>query len=221
MPIVVAASACSSDPSPACAEENAVHARFRLGTEPLPGFLDVPFPSDAYMEGGHFVGSFPGLERTFKNNSSVLAAQLALTSGWSRIAPVLFLVDDSTSPKTDSGEDAGAGVDHSTLPADEDACKADGSSVFLIDLEAPTRRRPCPCRASILDERERESTRFYVAIGPARGVVLAEGHRYAAVMTSRLKTEAGVAVGASADFTATAVKKEGALGSLYGAAYER
>jgi len=221
-PIVVAASACSSDPSLASAPENAVHARFRLGADPLPGFLDVPFPSDAYMEGGHFTGTLPGLERTFKNNSSVLAAQLALTSGWSRIAPVLFAVDDSSLPRTESGEDAGAGVDRATLPADEDACKADGSSIFLIDLEAadPGTAR-VPCRASTLDERERESGRVYVAIGPARGVVLAEGHRYAAVMTSRLKTESGLAVGASSDFTRTAVKKEGALGALYGAAYDK
>ena len=40
-------------------------------------------------------------------------------------------------------------------------------------------------------------------------------------MTSRVKTESGVAIGASADFTSTAVKKEGALGALYGAAYDK
>ena len=222
VPVVVAASACSSDPAAAPAAETTVHARFRLGTDPLPGFLDVPFPSDAYMEGGHFTATLPGLDRTFKNNAGVLATQLALTSGWSRIAPVLFLVDDPALPTLDNGEEAGASVDRMTLPADEDACKADGSSVFLIDLEAtdPGAAR-VPCRATTLDERERESSRFYVAIGPARGFVLAEGHHYAAVMTSRLKTEAGVALGASTDFTTTAVKKEGPLGSLYGAAYDK
>lgn len=222
VPVVAAASACSSDPAPASSAENAVHARFRLGDGALPGFLDVPFPSDAYMASGRFVASLPGLERTFKNNASVLAAQLALTSGWSRIAPALFLVDDAALPKTDSGEDAGAGIDRMTLPADEDACKADGSSVFLIDLDAsdPAAARVA-CRASTLDERDRESTRFYVAIGPARGVVLAEGHHYAAVMTSRIKTESGASVGASADFTTTAVKKQGALASIYGAAYDK
>ena len=222
VPVVVAASACSSDPAAAPAAETTVHARFTLGADPRPGFLDIPFPSDAYMEGGHFTATLPGLDRTFKNNAGVLATQLALTSGWSRIAPVLFLVDDPALPRLDNGEEAGASVDRMTLPADEDACKADGSSVFLIDLEAtdPSAAR-VPCRASTLDERERESSRFYVAIGPARGFVLAEGHHYAAVMTSRLKTEAGVALGASTDFTTTAVKKEGALGSLYGAAYDK
>ena len=69
VPVVLAASACSSDPAAAPAAETTVHARFRLGTDPLPGFLDVPFPSDAYMEGGHFTATLPGLDRTFKNNS--------------------------------------------------------------------------------------------------------------------------------------------------------
>jgi hypothetical protein len=46
----------------------------------LPAFLDVPFPSDAYMQDGRFASTLPGLERTFKNNADVLAA---LTSGWS------------------------------------------------------------------------------------------------------------------------------------------
>ena len=222
LPVAAVAAACSSDPSPSPAAGDAVHARFRRGSEALPGFLDVPFPSDVYMEGGHFVGSLPGLETTFKNNASVLATQLALTSGWSRIAPVLFLVDDPTKPRLDSGEEAGGSIDRSTLPADEDACKSDGSSVFLIDLEAtdPGAAR-VPCRASTLDERERESSRFYVGIGPARGIVLSEGHRYAAVMTSRLKTESGAPLAASVDFTTTAVKKEGPLASVYGAAYDK
>ena len=144
------------------------------------------------MDGRPLRRLVPGHRRTFKNNSNVLAAQLALTSGWSRIAPALFPIDDSSLPKADDGEAAGAGVDRATLPADEDACKADGSSVFLIDLEAtdPGAAR-VPCRATTLDERDRESARFLVAIGPARGVVLAEGHRYAAVITSRVKTRGG------------------------------
>jgi dienelactone hydrolase len=221
--IATAASGCSSDPATeAAANEKAVHARFRLGNQALPGFLDVPFPSDAYMKDGHFVAAFPGLERTFASNADVLGAQLGLTSGWSRIAPVLFAIDDGSLPALDNGEAAGAGVDRTTLPIDEDACRADGSSVFLVDLEAtdPGAAR-VPCRASVLDERERDSGRTIVAIGPARGFVLAEGHRYAAVMTSRLKSESGADLGASADFTKTAVNKEGALAPIYGAAYDR
>ena len=221
VPVVVAASACSSE-SQAAAGSTGVQPRFRLGKEALPGFLDVPFPSDAYRKDGHFVSAFPGIERTFKNNSDVLATQLAATTGWSRIASVLFPIEDPTLPVTDSGEFPGAGIDHESLPADEDACKADGSSVFLIDLQAtdPAAAR-VPCRASTLDERQLDTGRFLVAIGPARGFVLAEDHRYAAVITSRVKTEAGVPLVASDDFTTTAVKAQGPLAAVYGDAYAK
>jgi dienelactone hydrolase len=223
LPVAVAASACADDPDP---DPNAglvtVQARFRTGNAALPAFLDVPFPSDAYMADGHFVSSFPGIERTFKSNAELLASQLGLTSGWSRIAPALFPIEDFSLPRTESGEPGGAGVARDTLPADEDACTSDASSVYLIDLEAtaPAAAR-VPCRASILDERDLESGRFLVAVGPARGVVLAEGHRYAAVLTSRMKLESGAEIGASPDFTRVVVGKQGPLGPLYGAAYER
>jgi dienelactone hydrolase len=223
VPVAVAASACGdSSGADSGAAREAVQARFRVGKGALPDLLDVPFPSDAYMKDGHFVSSFPGVERTFKNNADLLGAQLGLTSGWSRIAPVLFAIEDVSLPATDTGEPAGAGVDRTSLPADEDACKSDGSSVYVIDLEAadPAAAR-IPCRASILDERDLESGRFLVAIGPARGVVLAEGHRYAAVLTNRVKREGGGKLGASADFAAAARRKEGAHGALYGAAYEK
>ena len=223
LPIAVAASACSDDsgPDPAASVKN-VDARFRLGNDAVPGFLDVPFPSDAYMKDGRFVSTFPGLERTFKNNAAVLGTQLGLVNGWSRIAPALFAIEDFAIPKTDTGEAAGTGIDRQTLPADEDACRADKSSVFLIDLEtADLAAARIPCRASVLDERDLESGRYLVAIGPARGFVLAEGHRYAAVLTSRVKREAGGEIAASAEFTKTAVRKEGPLGALYGAAYDK
>ena len=221
LPALVAVSACSSDAA-VSTESAGVQPRFRLGKEALPGFLDVPFPSDAYRKDGHFVSAFPGLERTFRSNADVLATQLGRTTGWSRIAPVLFPIEDPSLPASDTGELPGAGVDRASLPADEDACKADGSSVFLIDLQAtdPASARVA-CRASILDERDRDTSRFLVAIGPARGLVLAEDHRYAAVMTSRVQTEAGLALVASADFTSTAVKAQGAFGSVYGDAYAK
>lgn len=223
LPVSLAVGACAEDLDPDPNEGLiTVQARFRTGNEAIPGFLDVPFPSDAYMVDGHFGTSFPGIERTFKSNGSLLASQLGLTSGWSRIAPALFPIEDFTLPRAENGEPGGAGVSRETLPVDEAACKADGSSVFLIDLEAadPTAAR-VPCRASILDERDLESGRFLVGIGPARGVVLAEGHRYAAVLTSRVKLESGAEISASPDFTKAAVSKRGPLAGLYGAAYDK
>ena len=114
-------------------------ARFETGGEAKPLFLDVPFPSDAYVDGatGRFA-KVPGLERTFKRNSELLAGQLERVGGWSRIAPVMFLVDDLSAPLRDeeTGEKGSAVIDRATLPADEKACAADASSVFLLDLDA-------------------------------------------------------------------------------------
>ena len=225
VPVAVAVAACEAehpDPFEGLDRLQAVVARFRLGSDAVPGFLDVPFPSDAYMKDGRFISSYPGMERTFKSNAAVLGTQLGLTSGWSRIAPVLFAIEDFRAERTANDEPGAAGVDRETLPLDEDACKADGSSVFLIDLEAadPATAR-IPCRTTILDERDLESGRFLVGIGPARGVVLAEGHRYAAVLTSRVKREGGEKIEASTDFTKTAVEKVGPLGPLYGAAHDK
>src|SRR5262245_25479228 len=111
-------------------------ARFTLAASP-PAFLDVPFPSNAYMPHGKFV-TVPGLDRVFKQNSDVIAKQLEHLDGWSRIAPAMFAIDDMTKPpNSDSGEPSGAGIDRTSLPADENACKADSSSVFLFDLMDP------------------------------------------------------------------------------------
>jgi hypothetical protein len=164
LPTLVVVSACSSDTAVATGSTG-VQPRFRLGKEALPGFLDVPFPSDAYRTDGHFVSAFPGLERTFKNNADVLATQLGRTTGWSRIAPVLFPIEDPSLPASDTGEFPGAGVDRESLPADEDACKADGSSIFLIDpCKRPRRARS---RHESLPGRDRPGARLRPRRGPS------------------------------------------------------
>ncbi len=197
---LIAVAACDDSTLPA-RHSIGVQPRFRLATGALPGFLDVPFPSDAYLQDGHYVSAIPGLDRTFKNNADVLGAQLAQMNGWSRIAPVLFAIEDPSQPASDTGEFPGGGVDRASLPADEDACMADGSSVFLLDFDAkdPATAR-VPCRFSALDDRQGDSGRFLLGVGPARGFVLPEGHRYVAVLTSRVKTESGVPLAASDDF---------------------
>lgn len=213
--------ACSEDPAQGVAEEAAFVARF-VAPGATPDYLDVPFPSDAYLSSsGRFV-ELPGIARVFPTNGDFLARQLATMNGWSRIAPALFAVDDPTRPRsTDTDEPAGGAVDRASLPADEDACKADGSSVFLLDLEAsdPSTAR-VPCRALLGDERELASGRTLVGVGPARGVVLEEGHRYAAVLTSRVKDASGRALAATNDFRA-ATRGEGPLGGVYGPAHAK
>jgi len=212
-----ASAACGFDDEDPNANLDSVVVRFRTGGSATPAFLDVPYPTDLYLRDGRITESIP-LDRTFKSKSTFLAKQLGTLNGWSRIAPALFAIDDYKKPPTDLGEGGGADVDTATLPADEDACRADGSSVFLLDLEAtdPAKAR-IPCRATVLDERELESGRFLVGVGPARGVVLEEGHRYCAVLTSRVRTVGGGKIVRSAELSAMLERQDTTtpLGAVY------
>jgi hypothetical protein len=201
----------SSSPGHDAGPSTAV-ARFTLGDGGLPNFLDVPFPSDIYLSNGAIVDPVPGTDVVIKQNSQFLTHELGKLNGFSRIAEALFYVDDPD-------EDAGiATIDPTSLPVDEAACVAATSSVFLLDLQATGAAAFVPCRATSHDDRALGSEVFrpVVAVGPGRGVVLQEGHSYAAVMTSRVKTATGGHVGASPDFLATS--SAGATSSVYPAA---
>src|SRR5690606_38701355 len=77
------------------------------------------------------------------------------------------------------------------------------------------------CRAMLLDERETvDAGRALLSIGPARGIVLREGHRYAAVVTNRVRSDEGKEIVASAAFKA-ATRGEGPLGAIYAPAYQK
>ncbi|MBX3205283.1 MAG: hypothetical protein KF764_09450 [Labilithrix sp.] len=222
-PTLASVAACDDDDFERVLAIKPVVARFDTGGEAMPAFLDVPFPSDAYLTDGRYA-KIPGLERTFKRGGDLLAAQLQKLDGWSRISPVMFVVDDLTAPPRDSetGEKGSAVIDRATLPGDERECTADGSSVFLLDLDEPDPASArVPCRAVFHDESDVEGGQSIVAIGPARGVVLRESGHYLAVLTSRVKDTRGLAVIASKDFEATAMRKEGPLGQRYGDAYDR
>ncbi|MBS2014618.1 MAG: hypothetical protein JST00_17150 [Deltaproteobacteria bacterium] len=223
VPVLAAAlgNACDLPDVPPFTPTTGVQVRFRTA-EALPQYLDVPFPSDLYLQGGRFSSAIP-FDKTFKFNGNLIAKQLASLDGWSRIAPVLFAIEDASKPALDNGESPGAGVDRAKLPVDEDACKADGSSIFLVDLDATDKASArVPCRAVVLDERELESSRFLLGVGPARGIVLEEGHHYAAVLTSRLVTEDGKPIARSKDFAAIATKSstDGAA-KVYAPAYDK
>jgi dienelactone hydrolase len=218
--IVVGQLACSSDATSSGGSGGPFVARF-AATSAQPNFLDVPFPSDVYLQGGKF-GPIPGMDRVFPQSSDFIVGQLQRTTGWSRIAPAVFALDDTTKPaNTDTGEASGAEIDRASLPADADGCKADGSSVFFVDLEAtdPASAR-LGCRANVDDERQAASGRTLLTIGPARGLLLAEGHRYAAVVTSRVKDTGGHALASTSDFAA-AKTHGGAVGQVYGDAVDK
>lgn len=221
---VVGQIACSSDSSSSGGGSGGPFvARFSAAAA-QPAFLDVPFPSDVYLESGKY-GAIPGMDRVFPQNADFIVGQLQRTNGWSRIAPAVFAVDDTTKPaNSDTGEPSGAEIDRTSLPADPEACKADASSIFFVDLDSPTPTDPTKarlaCRVNVDDERQAASGRTLLTVGPARGLVLAEGHRYAAVLTSRVKDTGGHPLAATADFVA-ASKHGGALGAAYGDAFDK
>jgi dienelactone hydrolase len=222
----VAVSCGGSDDAGASAPSGPV-ARFRSTSATstgasTPDFLDVPFPSDVYLANGKIM-ELPGFDRVFKRSGEYLTHELSKMDGFSRDALALFYVDDTTAPKDDEGEVAAADLDPKSLPAGENDCIADTSSVFLIDLQAadPSKARVL-CRGQVHDDGKALSrTRPMLAIGPARGVVLEEGHQYAAVLTSRVKDKTGRHLVASAELVKLRDEKAGPLAALYGPAFDK
>jgi dienelactone hydrolase len=200
--LVALGAACSSSKGGA---GGGVVARFSLATEGAPAFLDVPFPSDAYLTDGKIVDPLPGLERLFTLNSQFLSHELGKTNGFSRISLAIFYVDDTAAPTGDDGDPAPATLDAASLPTSEVECGTDGSSVFLLDMApADPAKVRVPCRAAFHDDRALAASRPLLAVGPARGVLLEEAHPYAAIVTSRVRAKDGRKVAASADFRAVA-----------------
>jgi dienelactone hydrolase len=207
----------SSSSSSSGAPTGAV-GHFDLTSNPTPNFLDVPFPSDIYLQSGQ-VMTIPGVDALLTENSNFITHELAKMDGFSRIALSMFRVDDTTAPPDQDGTVGWAELDPTTFPVDETACVADTSSAFLIDLAPsdPTQARVI-CRAQIHQDYINPNTRPLAVVGPARGIVLAEGHPYAAVLTSRIKTTDGRNIQASADFQKVA-KGDSSVPSVYTSAY--
>jgi hypothetical protein len=196
--------------------------RFSLAA-PMPDYLDVPFPSDIYRVGDKIVDPVPNLGRVLFANDKFISHELARFNGFSRIAMAHFWFDDPDAPKDDEGKIGSAIIDPKSLPVGEEACIADGSSVFLVDLEAtdPAQAR-VRCRSGFHTNGENSASRPALAIGPSRGIVLAEGHRYAAVVTSRVRDKKGRPIGPSPDFAAIlAGDRAKPASQLYGAALDK
>jgi len=174
-------------------------AHFDLSSNAIPNLMDVPFPSDLYLtSGGTILDPIPGAANVISLHDTFVTHELGKLNGFSRVAQSLFWVDD---PGAKGGI---AVIDPTTLPVNEAACVADASSVFLLDLSATGAAARIPCRAAFHDDLALGTGGYrpVIAAGPGRGVVLEEGHQYATVLTSRVKTTGGKNLGASADFTA-------------------
>ena len=177
--------------------------------------MSVPFPSDGYLQGGKV--DVPGMDAIVKQNASFLHHSLAQMDGFSRLAMSLFYLDDLAKPLDDDGIRPTALVDVATLPKSETECVADGSSVFFLDLEATDASKArVPCRAAFHTVKGTK-TRPVLGVGPGRGVLLEAGHRYAAVVTSRVKTKDGVSLSGTTEWTKIADGDRSLpLGTLYG-----
>ncbi len=187
--------ACSSNPSPA-----PQNPTVRFATEnATPNYMDVPFPSDAYLQNG-LIGTIPGLDAIVTENATMLQQALSVQNGFGRVAFTAFYIDDPSAPPNDDGSVAAAQIDTTTLPQTETACVADGSAVFLLDLEAAPSAMRLPCRA-YYHVAPLGHTRPVLGVGAARGLVLAGSHKYAVVVTDRVKDMSGKPITASADFT--------------------
>ena len=192
-------------------------ARFELSSGKVPDFFAVPWPSDAYLKGGRIIDPIPGFDAVVTDNGESLEHELGKLDGFSRITHAFFLIDAPDAPKDELGQIAGAVIDRASLPHDEDACISDGSSVFLVDLEAPDAASArVRCRAAVQDDRPWGSDKHpVVAVGPARGIVLREGHKYAAVLTNRVRDASGRAVSPSAAFSALRGTSSDPAATLY------
>lgn len=188
--------------------------RFVTGAT-VPNFMDVPFPSDAYLVNGK-VGPIPGIDAVITVNSSMLVHALAVHDGFSRVGYSSFYVDDPSAPQNDDGSVAAAQLDASSFPQTEAACAADGSSVYLMDLDTQQR---IPCRVTY-HVAPLGKTRPLLGVAPARGVVLPGGHHIAAVLTTGIRDKNGHGITASPSFLALAGARSDAVTKMYGAALD-
>ena len=217
--ISAACGSSSSGSSPTTTPATGPVVRFDLTTSPTPAFMAVPFPSDIYLSGGKVV--VPAMDGVVKENSQFISTELAKMDGFSRVALADFYVDDTAAGLDVNGNPVFAKLDPATFPVDEAACVADTSSIFLIDLAAtdPAKAR-IACRGEYHEDYSSPSSRTNAAVGPGRGVVLAPAHKYAAVLTSRVKTTDGRKLLPSADFQKV---QSGAAGmpAVYTTAYSK
>lgn len=176
-----------------------IEARFALPGSAVPDFLEVPFPSDLYLDGKGHIGAMPKLKDYVLSGSQFVTAGLGQLDGFGTTGGAIFAIDDHTGMKV-----APATIDLATLPQKEDDTTGASATAMLVDLEAKTAATALiPARVDYHSDIPNGSTTPpLLVIYPARGIVLLEKHRYAAVLTTGVHAKDGMPVGASAGFRA-------------------
>lgn len=183
--VVLSVWACGDDSDPpATTPMAAVTVRFDFVEGALPKPLDVPWPTDLYLSAdGTVDDGLTDWANVRLGRAQVAFAGIGQLDGFGRTAGAIFLLDGDV------------GIDRTTVPASAASCSSDGAPVALVDLEATdasAARVPCVARWDA-----RAST---LAIVPDR--VLAEGRRYAAVVTDAIAAIDGTPIAASEAFVA-------------------
>jgi dienelactone hydrolase len=176
-----------------------IEARFQLPTTGAPTFLDVPFPTDLYLDATGHVTNIQGLGNYVPANSPFLIAGFAPLNGWGTSGGALFEIDDTT--KGGSAPTA-ALIDTTTLPSTEAESTSATSTAMIVDLDATSAATALiPARADYHDDSAYGSTALpLLVVWPARGIVLKEAGHYAVVLTTGVKTTTGQPIGASPTF---------------------
>ncbi len=176
-----AATAAGSSGSGGSGVHAPIEARFSLPDSDAPDFLAVPFPSDLYKDAKGSIGAIPELKGYVLSGSTFINAGLGQLDGFGTTAGAIFAIDDHTQEAA-----APAAIDAATLPATEADTTSASATVMLVDLEAASAATALvPARAEYhSDAPNGATTPPLLVIYPARGVVLAEKHRYAAVLTT-------------------------------------
>jgi dienelactone hydrolase len=199
-----------------------IQARFQLPSSGAPRFLDVPFPTDLYLDTTGHIGNVPGLNTYITLNSAFLEAGLAPLNGWGTSAGAFFEIDDTTVAGVVA---TAAVVDTTTLPATEAASISATSTAMIVDLDAAGPSTALiAARADYHDDRSLGSTaRPLLVVWPARGIVLKEAGHYAVVITTGVKTKTGQAIAASPTFAAIrdGAQRSTAAQMLYGNAVDK
>ena len=186
--------ACGDDGAPAAdAGTGMVHPRFDPVADPMP-FGAVPWPDDLYLgAGGRIdVALLPGeLATPVPEYHEALRETLRDLSGFGAVSPVFFYFDGP--------------IDETSLPSTPAASVRDGASVFLVDVDpgSPSAFMRVPARydvEEVTDPSTGTGTIWQLAVRPDDGHPLAEGRKYAAVLTSALRDATGASIAPDPDF---------------------
>ncbi|MFO0659758.1 MAG: hypothetical protein U0165_08000 [Polyangiaceae bacterium] len=166
---------------------SAIAPRFVPPASGVPTYGDVPFPSDVYIESdGTIVDEIPGIKELIPQNSAMLVAGMSKMNGFGVTTGSFFRVDMANGDK----DPLQVEIDPSSLPQDEAASLTADATAFLIDLEAADGaglNARVPAYATVFKKPSGSKTPPGLYVYPARGVVLEEGHKYAAVLLKGIR----------------------------------